>query len=431
MKMKSLKYIGFGIILIAFTACLKTEFDAFEPVSSGELNFTRFISLGNSLTQGFQDDGLHNERGQQKNSYPAIIARQMGADFEQPLVGGAGSGYKFLQDLEPTVIDIPADPNFDINAAKLGDGWIGWNTSKQYNNLGISAMKLADIFPTPGDPTAPGFNYLIMNGNTFGKFMNFGTAADPITYMDHIIKSKATFFTCWLGNNDVLGWAQFGGDDSNLGINKLTALTPVAEFRMKYDSLFATLTSMGAKGICATIPDVTTVPLFTTITIDAAEQDIWITEGPYAANRGLVRKAVPEDLILLSSKEAMEKPAGHGFVESDPLTHKEVLDRDEVKLAQERTIALNAEIKASAATYGIPVLDMYEKLFGLESGLSFDGVEFKPEYIEGGFFSLDGIHLNSRGYAVVANLFMELINETYGSTLKPVSVNDYPGILFP
>lgn len=84
--MKNFKYITLGIVTIALTSCIKTEFDDFEATSSGSANFAKFVSVGNSLTQGYQDNGVHNEYGQQSNSYPAIIAKQMGVNFVQPLV---------------------------------------------------------------------------------------------------------------------------------------------------------------------------------------------------------------------------------------------------------------------------------------------------------------------------------------------------------
>ncbi len=65
------------------------------------------------------------------------------------------------------------------------------------------------------------------------------------------------------------------------------------------------------------------------------------------------------------------------------------------------------------------------------TGLTFDGIEFTPKYIEGGVFSLDGVHPNGRGYAVIANEFIRVINNHYGSKLQPVVVGNYRGITFP
>jgi len=50
---------------------------------------------------------------------------------------------------------------------------------------------------------------------------------------------------------------------------------------------------------------------------------------------------------------------------------------------------------------------------------------------EVGAFSLDGIHPNSRGYAIIANKFIETIYDSYGANLRQVPVQDYRGIIFP
>jgi hypothetical protein len=48
------------------------------------------------------------------------------------------------------------------------------------------------------------------------------------------------------------------------------------------------------------------------------------------------------------------------------------------------------------------------------------------QYVTGGAFSLDGVHPSARGYALIANKFLEAINAKYGSTFKPVDLGTYP-----
>ncbi len=426
--MKNFKYITLGIVTIALASCTKTEFDDFEAISSGSANFAKFVSVGNSLTQGYQDNGVHNEFGQQSNSYPSIIAKQMGVNFIQPLVKSPdGSGYMKLISLEPEFENVPQVT-----------GWNNWDQNISYNNLGIAGIRLTDCVPTSGDPLSPIVNQVIMGNNPYGAFMDFGQpfTSPPVSYLDYIKASNATFFTCWLGNNDVLGWATSGGDDGaqtipGFGTIKLSELTPVTVFRNKYDSVLTAFAQKGAKGVCATLPDVTAIPFFTTVTLEAIGADVWITEGPYSNNPGNVRKATNEDLLLLTTKEALNPPNGHGFVQTNPLTHQEVLDKEEVTYVQNHTNLLNNEIKTLASSKGMGVVDMYAYMYELKAGITFDGVSYTANFIEGGGFSLDGVHPNTRGYAIIANKFIETINNTYGSNLRPVPVQDYPGIIFP
>jgi len=50
--------------------------------------------------------------------------------------------------------------------------------------------------------------------------------------------------------------------------------------------------------------------------------------------------------------------------------------------------------------------------------------------VSGGLVSLDGIHLTARGYAVMANKFLEAVDATYGSNFIAAGVKantgDYP-----
>src|ERR1700688_1257557 len=95
--MKFLKqhyYIIAGLLLI--TAC-KPEIKT-PKATAGGADFSRYISIGNSLTAGYADGGLY--LAGQMNSYPSIVAKQMqtvgGGVFNQPLFSSDqanGSGY--------------------------------------------------------------------------------------------------------------------------------------------------------------------------------------------------------------------------------------------------------------------------------------------------------------------------------------------------
>lgn len=436
---KRLLFISlFIFISFLFVSCLKTEFEEFE-VTSGQLDFSNYIAVGNSLTQGYQDGGLHNTNGQQNNSYPSILAQQFklatpSLDFKQPQVTGAGSGHMHLvyRDGEIEVIkkyDAESTTN-DPEAISLDPTWLNFGDHNvKYNNLGVSGIKLAHT--SGGGESDADLNYFFTYVNEYARFLNWGTVANKITYLDHVKMSNATFFTNWLGNNDVLGWSTGGGDDGyREDFNRyFYKLTDPIEFRNKYDSILTAFKNIGAKGICATIPDVTTIPYFNTVTLESVGSDVWITEGPYASNPGLIRKATEEDLLLLTAQDSLK--VGIGLSQKYPLSHINVLDKDEKVLAQNRSVSYNESIKQLAAKHGFAVADMYMYLNELKSGLLFDGVDFNTKYIEGGAFSLDGVHPNTRGYAIIANKFITTINQFYGSNIPKVVVSNYKGIIFP
>ena len=69
---------------------------ATPPSTEGKVDFTRFVSLGNSLVAGYESGALYQSA--QVYSYPNQIAQQaavaMGkaVDFEQPLISDPGIG---------------------------------------------------------------------------------------------------------------------------------------------------------------------------------------------------------------------------------------------------------------------------------------------------------------------------------------------------
>lgn len=425
-------------ISVTFFSCTKTDFDEFE-IASGSADFSNYVAVGNSLTQGYQDGGLHNELGQHESSYPAILSKQLklinpNLSYLQPTVQGNGSGYIHLkwENEEIKVIKVYDSERNDNHpdAIKNDPSWETWgNKSLKYNNLGVSGFKLANV--VGGGNTSASVNYFVSNVNPYARFLDWGTTTNKISYLDHIKNSNATFFTNWLGNNDVLGWSTAGGDDGyEAQFNEyFSKLTDVTEFSNKYDSVLLAFKNMGAKGVCATIPDVTSIPYFKTVTLDAIGGDVWITEGSYSNNPGNVRKATNEDLILLTASD--ELAIGNGLSQNKPLDHTFVLDKDEKAISQSTVIAYNNVIRSLAASYGFAVADMYEFMRDLESGLVFDGIDFSPEFVSGGVFSLDGVHPNSRGYAIITNKFIDVINQHYSSTIPTVVVGDYRGVTFP
>jgi lysophospholipase L1-like esterase len=64
-------------------------------------------------------------------------------------------------------------------------------------------------------------------------------------------------------------------------------------------------------------------------------------------------------------------------------------------------------------------------------GILVDGVSANSSYISGGIFSLDGVHLTPRGYAIVANEYIKAINKTYNASIPTVNISNYRGVKFP
>ena len=154
---------------------------------------------------------------------------------------------------------------------------------------------------------------------------------------------------------------------------------------------------------------------------------------------GQVRQSRPTDLILLSSSSVIgtanaSAPSSiNVYGITYPLEDRHVLIPSEVTEINTTIDAYNATIKSLATSKGLAFVDANSKMKDLsrQSGIQFDGVKYTASFIKGGTFSLDGVHLTGRGYALIANEFIKAINNTYKSTLPQVNVNSYSGVTFP
>jgi hypothetical protein len=103
-------------IIASCAALLLAALPAFADV-----DMTRYLALGDSLTAGFASGGL--TQYYQERSYPAMLAGVAGApDFQLPLVSAPGiPPLMELQSLVPTVVAAPAvAPGQPTNATWRG-----------------------------------------------------------------------------------------------------------------------------------------------------------------------------------------------------------------------------------------------------------------------------------------------------------------------
>ncbi|WP_019946472.1 SGNH/GDSL hydrolase family protein [Hymenobacter aerophilus] len=468
-----------ALLGLGLSACQPDLEKDFEP-SSGTADFTTYVAVGNSLTSGFSDGGLYLE-GQQ-NSFPSILAQQFakagGGEFQQPLFpdnGFNGGGYLKITGFNngsPTIgpetanlaiVGLGADGKTPLLSRYDGTG---------NQNLGVPGIRVADVL-TPG--------YGLNNPLGFNQyFERLLPASSPSTYLQYVQERvatlKPTFFTNWLGNNDVLGYASSGGTAA--------PLTEVGEFTTKYDQVLDALTTSGAKGLVVTIPNVSNVPLFTTVPTAGVIAQVQGTPIPpelvpvIGASLGLpagaplpegtrfglyiktsdakkpIREATAKDLILLPASSFINSapvspnlfPGGIGLVIpgasaevagalaaiSNALPNNLVLDEAEAKNVATRTGELNAAIKASASARGLAVFDANAFFATVASnGIVANGVNNTAGFVSGNLFSLDGVHPTPRGYAIIANEMIKVINSTYGAKVPTVNPNDYRGVKFP
>jgi lysophospholipase L1-like esterase len=122
----------------------------------------------------------------------------------------------------------------------------------------------------------------------------------------------------------------------------------------------------------------------------------------------------------------------YGLTPYTPIDNKYVLDQAEAAMTLDYVNSYNGTIKSVAAAKGLAVFDAFTFLNNIkQSGLLINGVSLNSNYISGGIFSLDGIHLTPRGYAVVANQFISAINKQYNANIPSADISSYNSVKFP
>ena len=263
-----------GLLAIGLVSC-EPEFEnavADEGFyDAGDADFSNYVSLGNSLTAGYADGALY--RSGQEDSYPNIMAEQFGfvggGDFTQPLtsdnlggllLGGQqilGNRLVLSADENGNPFPTPLDgtPTTDVTTSEAGP----------FNNMGVPGAKSYHLV-TPGYGSVAG----VANGTANPWYARFATS-ESTTVLADAASLNPTFFSLWIGNNDILGYATSGGsgvdqtgnlDPSTYGGNDITDPNV---FAAAYSAQVDALVAGGAKGVLLNIPDVTSIPYFTTV----------------------------------------------------------------------------------------------------------------------------------------------------------------------
>jgi lysophospholipase L1-like esterase len=411
---------------IILAACLVALLGSGPVVA--QVDFTRYVALGDSLTAGYVGGGL--TQFYQERSYPAMLAQSAQAsDFQMPLVSAPGiPPILELVQLAPTTIIRPSSdtPGYPLNAALV----------RPYNDLGVPGATIYDMLNTVGD-----INNLLAGNqdNVMHDLILRVPAVEvppgsgnfvPFTAVAQAIALDPTFLTLWIGNNDILGAAVYATP-----IDGVT-MTPIASFTAMYGAAMAALTSgTSADMVVFTIPDVTAIPFVTTIKpyLDVPG----VGRVPLIGSNGLL----PEDAyVTLGASSLLAQGigipvelGGTGLPLPEDLQVIQgqavpgvVLRPAEIQVINGRVSEMNAVIRAAAAQYGVPVVDV-NGIFGrIAAGDPWvvGGIELTAQFLVGGIFSYDGVHPQNIGQALIAVEAIKVINQFYGAQIPQVNMDD-------
>lgn len=283
-----------------------------ERVSvSGSADFSKYVAIGNSLTAGYMDGALFPLG--QRDAYPSVLAAQFalagGGSFTFPdIVSGNGYGAVnadgSIRGRSSANAAAAADPTAsltDIIQFSTGSAITPSSiASSNLNNFGVPGMRMVDA-------AFAGYG----NVNPFfGGFQSSATAS----VVGDAAASGATFFSIWLGSNDVLGYALSGGAFGEMfDPTNPSTLSSTDAFSASLSGTLDAMSANGASGVILTIPPVTLAPFFQFVTgseaginlipLDAATAGV--VNGGYADYNNGLDAAVA--LTIISADEAARR----------------------------------------------------------------------------------------------------------------------------
>lgn len=461
--MKTTQTILLLILIISISACKK---DSKDPViQEPTIDISSYVAMGNSLTAGYADGALY--KSGQEYSYANIISQQMAQAggngvFKTPFIETEDGVYPSIESTglklftkyilaNETMCDgsnklIPARAVENPDQNKLMQELMTNISAKgPYNNLGVPGIIVSHMI-TPGMGSVNPY---------YGRFAE-DSSTDKL--LDEAQKVDPTVFSLWVGNNDVLGYATSGG---------LSSITTTEIFQISYKAVVMYLASITEGGVLANIPDISSAAFFTTIkyneiklenqqNIDALNAN-YSNYNQYMEEQGkdyrisfstgenamvindnsmdvdqqyryrqmnadeLALLTIPYDSILCGNWGTYS-PIGNGYI----------LTTEEIAITKTATETFNNIISQNASQYDLALVNFNSFMKDLsENGVTSNGVNFTTEFIYGNVFSLDGIHLTPQANALVANKFIEALNEKYSTDIQSVDVSAYPSVNIP
>lgn len=347
---KNFKYLFISSLF--FVACsedIKQEDMDSEPITKGSADFTKYVALGNSLTAGYSDNALFIAG--QDNSYPKLLSNQFalaeGGGFTVPYmndnVGGLLVGGIQIQGTRlifngSSPVNLTGTPTTDITS----------HLSGYFGNMGVPGAKSFHLL-------ANGYGNIagVFSGQANPYFVRFASSPSTSVIADAVAQNP-TFFSLWIGNNDVLSYATSGGTGVNQTGNSNTAtygasdITDPTAFAAVYSTLLDQLTANGAKGVVANIPYVNSTPFFTTVPTNPIPGLPTASAGQLNAlfggiNSALAGAGLPPRFVTLLADDG--NPA---TIEANPLL---IIDDSLPNISIQITAALTPVLGPTTAAY--------------------------------------------------------------------------------
>jgi lysophospholipase L1-like esterase len=430
------------------------------------------VAIGDSITMGVQDAGLVKDY--QLHSYPYLIARQMGvaASFEQPYISPPGFGvppYQLPLRLEEGRIIAEYFPGSYSGFSRVllmlsyFPLFENWDLPRPYNNLGVGGARLHDVRSATSYS-----NSSLVDNYMFDIVLRNDASTEEQTILDQTVELSPRIILLWIGNNDILGAVLAGGDE--------TLITDRDAFRDELDLLVSELqSSTDATIFIANIPGYISIAYALDEILQVVDrynpsEEVPVlfdyeTYQPLSFGGGDYLPLITEEQevafvlipgIILSMEDGTGLPdsqflteeLGYSSTEASGLLAEMssaglnttgtgvgtvipgdlTITESEMLVFIDAVDEFNVIIEEVATMYGVPLVDMH-RLWDPDQPNPFGGYsgEFVFDDPEHTIFSLDGVHPNNLGHALIANVFISKINETLGENIPELNTEEYAG----
>lgn len=415
-------------LLLAAAACENDQVNrpfSFIPVDP---LFDRYVSMGNSITAGFQSGGLLDST--QRQSYAVLLAQAMHSPSFLPLLSRPGCPPPYTNVFTQTRLTPPGFPPSTGTSCYLRS--TPATTAPYISNVAVPGAEVIDIYNN-FDATS--------NANNLTQFILGG-----MTQVQMMRKAQPTFVSLWIGNNDVLGAAT---NFANAGDS--TRITPVATFQANYDAVLDSIDDAAPRGaVLIGVANVTRIPFFSRGTTYFAIKAGLVPGAAFPPNFVVAANCAPPrgDSVLVPFPYGLPKidsAAGNpaGTYTLDCAVPQVVVPQELVRLVTAVT-AYNAHISGAASARGWAYLDPNPIFDSVAAAGSIPAFPFArnaagainpcagtaasagppplpatpPPF--GLLFSCDGVHPSATTHRLLARHVRDEINTTYSTAIPPI-----------
>jgi hypothetical protein len=384
--------------------------------NNSSADLSRLVVVGDSLSAGVQNFSLLDT--QQPHGYASVIAQQAGIPLFLPLVPYPGAPNVLeLKSFGPPPVIKPAPGSLPPPPVPPRDNPLILPTNVSIPGITVAqALTLRPSLARSPDPVQ-GWATIVLGFPSLLLPPNPLLPQNP-TQIELAKFLHPTTIIEWLGNNDALVPALLG---------QLAALTPIATFTANYRQVLTELSTTHATLITANIPDVTEIGFFTSaqtiatkagLPLETVTSMLGIGAGDYVRVTGLTYV----DQILTGQ---MSGPLPGGC--PSPITELTSsvpcrLTAADAAIIRSDIACYNDAIAAESTARGALMIDAHALVDRIyTNGYKVKSQELTTDFLDG-LFSLDGIHPTNTGYGIIANYFIDAMNQSLGTRIPAADI---------